>query len=461
MGVQRVQVLAALPQFTNSAEMISSDQSVKDIIHEVCNAHKHFAGDYDRIAQLFNQPKIEKICQALFDFCKENIVYHEESGEDQTTKSPAAILTTGTTIGGDCKHYASFIAGVLGAIQRVCGRSIDWRFRFASYSAFNQSPGHVFVVVRLGDRDIWIDPVLNAFDKRFPFPTHYQDYKIKNNSMALRRIAGFDDYKSYVPGQMLTDVRQAFPITDISAEPDPSLTPAVEDAIKMLLYYNVMNDQVQVNEQAMTDLAGTLSESDYSKLLDAYDLITSEAAAVGGFFDTIWRGIKKVTLSPARGAYLAMVALNVFGLGTKLWKAAFNADGTYYQPGKDKLKDKWQNKLGGDWSVLQSAILKGHNRPRILGIEDYATVGVAPAAFAAAAVTIIEALKPLIESILKGRQADGTGADILSQDLATNYTAPTGGGLMGWIKANPIATLGIAAVLGTGVYLLVKKKKTA
>src|SRR5690242_11156097 len=113
--VSKYILLENLPPFTNRQILIEAKQDVPDIMREVLEAHKYFANDYDRIAQFFDTGSLLDFCKNLFDFCKSNIYYKIEKDDNQTTKSPAAILTTGE---GDCKHYASFIAGNLQALER-------------------------------------------------------------------------------------------------------------------------------------------------------------------------------------------------------------------------------------------------------------------------------------------------------------------------------------------------------
>lgn len=466
------QLLAVLPPFNNNTVLIERDQDVKDIIKEVCESHEIFASDYNEIASYFNTPSVERICQNLFDFCKLNIRYRVEGKEKQTSKSPSAIIALGDSVGGDCKHYATFIGGVLDAIKRTTGRKIDWWYRFASYRRFDKTPGHVFVVVKYNGNEIWIDPVLHCLNDRSELPRHTPvDKKIKNSDMALYRISGFEDYKDYTP----IAARGAFVVDDVISEPDPSLTPQMEDNLKMLLYYGVMNEDAQINEQAMADLAERLSDEDYLTVWNALDQ-TLNAATVGGLFDTIWRGVKKVTLAVPRNAYLTLVALNIFGTASKLHKIIFRPDGSYYEDAKAKVKDVWQNKLGGDWTNLENTIKRGYTKPRVLGLHEVDDViGAAPAAIAAAAVAIIAALNPIIKGFLEKRQQEGL------YDAANDYpygicpdgftprdasgmcpgTSSTGGGIFDWIKSNPIPALAIGGAGGYLIYRIVKGKKRA
>jgi hypothetical protein len=178
--VTKQMILQALPPVKGTRLRLKDDQQVRDIMREVIAAHNYYAQDYRRIAGYFSGGTDSEVARRLFDFCKKNIRYEIEGNDMQTTRSPGAILAMGR---GDCKHYASFIGGVLDAIG-----GINWKYRFASYDLFNPVPGHVYVVVNDGGRELWVDPVLNNFDARNPVPVFVKDKKI--HSMALERLSG-------------------------------------------------------------------------------------------------------------------------------------------------------------------------------------------------------------------------------------------------------------------------------
>ncbi len=186
--MEKNKLLAALPPFKNNSVLLHDDQSVNDIVNEVLQSHEIFKNDYDTIAESFYSPDIYTICQNLFNFCKSNIYYKIETEKRQTSRSPSATLAMGN---GDCKHYAGFIAGVLDAMNRQ-GEKIKWYYRFASYNYGDREPQHVFVVVKDGKKEIWIDPVLDTFNQRQPIPDYYFDEK--PSTMALHRLSGIADY---------------------------------------------------------------------------------------------------------------------------------------------------------------------------------------------------------------------------------------------------------------------------
>lgn len=181
-------ILGALPDYRDEWALIHSDQSVGDIMHEVCEAHKEFAPYYDQIAGKFIDEDAEAVANKLYRFCKSNIHYREETEDEQSTSAPQGILTRGE---GDCKHYAGMIAGVVDAMNRQGLTDIPWCYRFASYRLGSTTPHHVFAV--LFDKDgseIWVDPTPGSDGK---LPIYQQDRFVKTFPMTTKKIAGFED----------------------------------------------------------------------------------------------------------------------------------------------------------------------------------------------------------------------------------------------------------------------------
>lgn len=157
--VSAATLLTKLPPYQDKWIVVKDDQQVRDIMERIQVTHKRSIPYYDSICMYFDRPTIKQICNALYDFCIDNIEYDEETVDDQTTAIPTGILTRGY---GDCKHYASFCGGILDALNRVAGKNIDWCYRFVSTNILNPTPHHVFVVVKDGSNRIAIDPTPGA-----------------------------------------------------------------------------------------------------------------------------------------------------------------------------------------------------------------------------------------------------------------------------------------------------------
>ena len=104
------------------------------------------------------------------------------TGSKQSLRTPAAILINGS---GDCKQYSQFIGGCLDAINRN-SKKIDWCYRFASYN-YNKDIQHVFIVLKINNKEIWIDPVLNELNEKKEY-----NFKIDKN-MSLYQVSGFEN----------------------------------------------------------------------------------------------------------------------------------------------------------------------------------------------------------------------------------------------------------------------------
>lgn len=177
------QVRNALPPFRNKKELIRQHQGTNDIIREIVKTHELYETDYDKIFALFDTGKVEDTCKSIWDFLKYNLTYNEESGDEQSVKSPTAILHQGENI--DCKHYALFAGGVLDAIKQNYDEPWTWCYRFATDKKGSTEPSHVFVVVSDKGREIWVDPCMMYFDYRKKW-----NYFIDKQPMSLVRISG-------------------------------------------------------------------------------------------------------------------------------------------------------------------------------------------------------------------------------------------------------------------------------
>ena len=386
--ISKAVLLDVLPPFENNQVIIEKKQNVHDIIKEVLNAHKCFAVDYDFIYGYFDQGTTFQICKNLFDFCKQNIRYEIEPEASQTTKSPAAILALGF---GDCKHYAGFIGGVLSAINRNDEKNIDWCYTFASYSLLDPEVQHVFITVRVGQKEIWIDPVLCCFDTRSNIPVTRIDKKV-NDFIMLTRVSGigvaepaidpvtletvsltaedFADPDNFA-NAVTTTVNLPSDLADVDFQADPA---TIED-IKMLLYYGIIDTNSNLYPDIYINTLDSLSGQDAIDLQNAYVDFYGKANTIGDLFGSIWNSVKQVGLAPARGAYLGLMSLNIFGLADQMYALCFNPDGTKDNTSVNKIEPIWHGKLMGDTNLLLRAAQNGHKKPKIFGVEDCDGVG--------------------------------------------------------------------------------------
>lgn len=189
MHVSKDMLLAELPPYRDEWVMREREQQVGDIIYWTTDAYTRFESDYDLIGPYFMTPTVASTCDKLYDFCIQNLQYVEEKVEWQSIPRPGGMLLRGFC---DCKGYAGFIGGCLGAMNRICDAGIDWEFCFASYKPGitdkkDRIPYHVFIIVYTEDGEIWIDPTPGANDM---LPTWVINKRIKGSSMPLMENIG-------------------------------------------------------------------------------------------------------------------------------------------------------------------------------------------------------------------------------------------------------------------------------
>ena len=354
-------MLGRLEPFGNNKRLLVDEQSTGDIITAITNAHKKYAPEYKKISSFFKGYNNKETAKRLYNFCKKNIQYVIEPGEKQTVKSPAAILATGH---GDCKHYAGFIGGCLGAL------GVPFSYRFASYKTFDKQPAHVFIVVNPGTKnEIWVDPVLPTFDNKKQYTY------AKDKIMSLYSISGVSVGKA---------------------------TKAQKAQIK----------QLKKEKKA--------AKGKEAKKAAKAELKSAKKAAGVTLGQKLKKGAKvilKVAASPARNAFLLLVKINFANLAVKLAKA--------WEKSPSRVTNFWET-IGGKIQALKTQWEKGKTKKRIFGDEAY--MGAAPAAAATAAAPIIAKVVTLLKDIgIQPEELLQIGKDAINakaQQLVKNALEP-------------------------------------
>lgn len=188
-------LLSKLKPFKNNVVTIKKHQEVSDIIVGMMDWHQKYKSEYDKIYQNFLSSNNHKTFENIFNFLKNKITYQPEPEENQRLLSPSAIITLKNN---DCKNFALFIGGLLGAMNRH-GFAINYVYRFASYSIFDKTPGHVFIVINPGKNEFWIDPVMNYLNDKSKKPYFYEDYKPKDMLKGISGVINVD-YSNLLSG---------------------------------------------------------------------------------------------------------------------------------------------------------------------------------------------------------------------------------------------------------------------
>lgn len=186
--VNRNILIGKVSPFLGKKEIVVANQDTVDIIDALIRNHYKYSSEYDKIFRYFDGGNVEETAYNVWNFLKDEFRYNIEPEEMQILRSPSALLAS-NIIGIDCKGYATFANGIMDAYRRNTGKNFDVYYRFASYDPFDNTPQHVFAVVKENGQEFWIDPVLEQFDQKKQ-PYFYKDKKIKN--MALVAMSGIE-----------------------------------------------------------------------------------------------------------------------------------------------------------------------------------------------------------------------------------------------------------------------------
>jgi len=256
------------------------------------------------------------------------------------------------------------------------------------------------------------------------------------------------------------------------------------------------------------------------ELYDHVDGLSGKKKTKKGFFKKVGQAVKNgaktaikaaVRFNPlvitARNGFLLAMKLNLKKMGTKLkWAyatkeqaAAKGVSASDWEKSKKalaKIEKLFADRLQGKKSALKNAVLKG-KAGGINGFEDETSIqglGVLPAAAIAAAIPVItSALKALVDSgAMKKEEADGIEAEVQAKTTEANSSASESdmnntasgessassssggsgssggsngsgaddsGGIMGFVKKQPLVVIGGAALGIWGLTKLLGGKK--
>lgn len=315
----------------NKAKLNAAAALNSDIITAVNSSFKQALEQTKAIAINFKGSTPLETCENIWNFLRQEINYVKDPAGYQFIRQPRAFLAAKK---GDCKSYSLFAAGILKNLYP----DAEVFLRFAGYSSLN-IPTHVYTVIAINGKKIICDGVYKYFSKEKKY-TYKKDYKMKVYTLSgvseMETINGKGKLKGFFQ-KATTAVKTA--------------TTAVK---------NKVSPQAQAKKDAP------------KKLKDR----------IKGVVKKTVKGGKKIAFAPSRGSFLALVATNVRGLGTKVTAAI-----------KEKpqdVKNIWE-KVGGDFSQLQKTAASGAQKRRILGFEEAEGVG-----SAAAAGTAIASAAPII-----------------------------------------------------------------
>lgn len=292
---QAQQIANTLP-YKGKKVLLVKEHDTNDIVNAIKKHHKLYRKDYDSIADQFWGGDVKTTAKRLFDFNKQYITYDVEHPDNQTVKSPGAIIAQKH---GDCKHYASLINGVADALQRK-GHNIQSRYRFVADGP-DREIHHVFAVLSDGTNDYWVDPVLSRFNDQ---PIFYNTKEVAMGDLYSISGTGFRPRNLPIVGKTNIFKKLATAVKVNTAN--------VKKAVKV----NTANAGKEVKKVAKDVKHVAL----------------------------------QVSMAPARNAFLALLDLNAFNLATRMGDALVKH--------RAAVELKWRD-LGGDVNKLKSAIHNG------------------------------------------------------------------------------------------------------
>lgn len=181
--------MSKLPPVQHKDIIIANEQNVNDIKKAILREYELDKNDYDLICKYFLRKSEYKTLENIYLFLKRYVRNVTESEQTQTLRTPAVLLSTGLTLGADCKNYALFVAGIIGAINRAGVFNIPFCFRFAKYLDNGEISHHVFVVALIDDQEIWIDAIDEV--PYFNFKKQPYSYSDKNVNDMLIKMSGY------------------------------------------------------------------------------------------------------------------------------------------------------------------------------------------------------------------------------------------------------------------------------
>lgn len=427
-------LLEKLPPYQGKKRLIKTRQYTDDIINDIMRKHRETISHYDSIAEGFWKGNTDDTAQNLYYFAKKHLPYQVEPTLRQTSKTPAAILEERNKHGNDCKQYASWCVGIGEALRRM-GHPVKCFYRFASYNK-SRSPGHVFAVfVDENGKEIWVDPVpeTGGYNKRYIMPT-FQTDKMPPMSKNGKSIGALYDISGLPSNRYVAGLRPNQYISEVHWLDTLPTT-----------HHNDLYDLDEIGKAKKKKAPKKHHKGIHIKLPH----IKIQPGKL----------LKKVSLTPARNAYLLMVKLNTASMATDIHNKVRKHPENW-----KKLSDKWRS-LGGDPSKLNTAIDQGvklynklHPKHKVNGISNQDTmsgisnndmmsgypemyqnaneemIGIVPvvagAAAVAAAAPIILALKSLLQSFGVGAhgQDDIDQANIEAEGDHNNATDAPGDG---------------------------------
>jgi len=148
-------------------ENIDEDQTAFNIAKLVKRAIVNSTAAADEIAHQFDSKYIDDVCRNIYNFCRSRMPYKKEGAKLQTSKELPVIMHNLDKKMFDCKHYATFAACILHALD------IPFKLKLISQNYYDKEPTHVYVIAYDNGVPIVVDPCISRFNDEARYNYRY------------------------------------------------------------------------------------------------------------------------------------------------------------------------------------------------------------------------------------------------------------------------------------------------
>jgi len=419
--MERKAYLSLVPKPNYKTTVLYSDAFNGDIIQALNSLAPGSENKVRDLAPKFKSDSPRKTAYKIWRFLRKNGRYVRDSNESQNIREPNRFIydTFLKQNSGDCKSFTLFTISILRALN------LPAFIKYAGYIPGLEKPSHVYAyTLDTNGQPVLIDGCYPSFnrEKKYSYSQTFNTNNMKVASLSSPEINRAKAIKFY---------NQCSPVQKRQIRARLSKKRALINGTGEVIESEVIEDVI--------DGIAARKRKKKTPAQKAAAKAKRKARTKKGLkkFGT---GVKFIALGAGRGAFLALVALNVAGWASKFKKL----QQTKLPNGKNAFDStvlvKWK-KLGGLEKLLRGAIKKGEKRKplflskkakakfqkamRVSGLEldyigDLNTINAIPvAAAAAAAVPVVAALIPVLMKAFNAIGAKKEVAQVASeaQDL--------------------------------------------
>ena len=435
--MQADQLIKYLPPIQNKLTVLADNALNEDIIKAIIQMIPDATAEVKALAPKFKRADAKQTAFAIWYFLRNRAKYVRDKSDLQLIRTPKRFIfdTHHKSNSGDCKSFALLTVSILRSL------GLPAFLRFAGYEKNKMQPSHVYAYT--------LDPAGNEIiiDGCYPFFNREKKYFYheNHNTMKVASLSGIDGKSAKAKKflDFLNPQQKQIIIQRLK------LKNTLQKNIGAVLADDYTGDQYAAVLGLDDDVIGKLSPEEKKKRK-----AKRKAKAMKGL-KAFGRGVAFVTLGIGRGAYLALVALNINGMATKFKKLQAAKDPK--NPKKSAFDVKiipfWK-KIGGIPKLLTKAITAGaKHKPLFLSkkakgryakqfgvgsceyIGDIEGINAIPvAAAAAAAIPVIAAIIPVMikafSSIGKKKEVEelaAQGSDMVQEQKQTDAPGSSAG----------------------------------